>query len=36
MAAPVPVTLRITDGHHGKAEAPMVKSSVFQLTDKKA
>ncbi|XP_023747608.1 uncharacterized protein LOC111895775 [Lactuca sativa] len=32
MVAPAPTTLRITNGHQGKAEAPVVKSRAFQLT----
>lgn len=32
VAVPVPATLRITDGHKGKATTPVVKSMAFQLT----
>ena len=34
--APDPVTLRITDGWQGKAEAPVVRSRAFQLTTEEA
>ena len=32
MVEPTLATLRITDGHQGKAETPMVKRKAFQLT----
>ena len=36
MAALAPTTLRINDGHQGKAEAPVVKGKSFQLTTDEA
>ncbi|KAL7608806.1 hypothetical protein Lser_V15G12358 [Lactuca serriola] len=32
VAAPDPATLRITDGHQGRVEAPTARSRAFQLT----
>ncbi|XP_052624820.1 uncharacterized protein LOC128132335 [Lactuca sativa] len=32
VVAPAPATLRITDGRQGRAEAPVAKSRVFQMT----
>ena len=34
--APAPATLRITDGRQGKAEAPVVRIRVFELTTEEA
>lgn len=34
--APTPATLRIIDGHQGRAEAPMVKGRAFQLMAEEA
>ena len=34
MAAPVPATMRFTDGRPAKADAPTVMSHAFQLTTK--
>ena len=36
MVAATPTTLRITDGHQGKAETLLVKSGAFQLTTNEA
>ena len=36
MAAPTPMISRITDGHQGKAESPVVRSRTFQLTFEEA
>ena len=33
---PAPVTLHITDGRQGKADAPMVRSRAFQLSVEEA
>ena len=36
VAVPAPATLRITDGHPAKADAPTVKIHTFQLTTEEA
>ena len=34
--APAPTTLRIRDGRHGRAEAPVAKNRAFQFTAEEA
>ena len=36
VAAPTPATMRITDGHPTKVDAPTVQSRAFQLTTEEA
>ena len=36
MVAPVPETLWVTDGHQGKADAPVARSTTLQLTIEEA
>ena len=36
VVAPAPINSRITNGRQGKADAPVVRSRVFQLTAKEA